>query len=237
MASEQEDFLKDLDAKQDDIFNAPIAPVEKQDDEDTDFKAKNRRERRLLAENQRLREEAIAASSRAQALSEVQKFQKETGDNDPIKKVRAIYGDDTPEKKIASDILESTLRDLEERATQKALDKFEGSREDESQTVIQEERNLDKILENVEDDYGIEESDHKAYLTLLERVSPKDQNGYIIEYADPDYVAETFIRLKERSSSRAKDLASRGMTRSGSSQPSNLETRAIEQELKNLGII
>lgn len=233
--SEQSEFLKDLDTHTEDSFEKPlIENVEKQEEEDTEFKAKNRRERRLMAENTRLREEAIAASARAQTLAEIGKSQEGA---DPLKKVRAIYGDDTPEKKIASDIMENTLREIEERAVQRAVEKFEGSRDEESKAVRQEEDTLDDILANVEDEYGIDDSDRKGYLTLLEKISPKDRDGNIIEYADPDYVAETYLKLKEKSSSRAKDLASRGMTRSGSSQPSDLERSQVEKELKALGII
>lgn len=235
--SEQEDFLKDLDKTEDPFEKPLVEEPEKEEDEDTEFKAKNRRERRLLTENTRLREEAIAASARAQALTEVSKFQKETGDNDPIKQARAIYGDDTPEKKIASDILENTLRGIKESAVKEALEKMEGSRNEESKAVREEEQNLERILDNMEDEYGIEPSDRKAFLTLLEKISPKDRDGNIIEYADPDYTAETFIRLKERSSTRAKDLASRGMTRSAASAPDKVEASAAEKYLKEQGII
>lgn len=242
--SEQENFLKSLEGEQESILDRNLeieSPdgKEPEDVEQTEQKLKNRRERRMAAQNQQIREENIALNERVKVLSEVGKFREEVGD-DSLKEVEAIFGTDTPEKLQATNILKKALSGMSESAVEKALDKIEQQRSGESQALIQEEKNLDTILDSVEDDYGIDmsnDSNRKGFLTLLERLSPKDKNGDIIEYADADTTAEVYLSRKERSSGRAKDLASRSMTRSGESQPSKLEASSNEKYLKSLGVI
>jgi len=241
--SEQEQFLKDLDAKpEDSILEKPLegeeTPVE-ETPEEIEQKAKNRRERRLLEKNQRLREEVLMTNARLEGINEARQLQANS-DDDPIKAVRAIYGDDTPEKKQASDILESTLRKIQEATTQQAFDALKEQQASESRAVVEEERNLDTMMESLEDSYDADFSNKETrtgFLDLLERISPKDRDGNIIEFADADTTWELYSSLKEKSSSRAKELSSRSMTRSGSSGESKLQDDATMRFLKENGII
>lgn len=241
--SEQSEFLKDLGSdQQKDVLEQPIEPIAQGEDspEESEMKLKNRRERRLSEKLQAEREANIALNTRLQVMSETKKFQEETGAEDPIKAIRAIYGDDTPEKRQASDIMETTLRKIHESAVEKALAKFEEQRGAESKAEIEEGNRLDEILENVEESHGIDmslESDRKGFLTLLEKVSPKDRDGNIIEFADPDTVAELYLSRRERSTNRAKELSDRSMARSGSSQPSKIEEDAMMRYLRENDII
>lgn len=235
----QQEFLKDLDINaKPDAF--PEAPVTEEVSEDTGFEAKNRRERRLLTQNQRLREEAIASEARAQALSEVNKFREEVGD-DTLKEVEAIFGTNTPEKLAATNILKKALSGMSEQAVQKALEKLEEREGNEAEAVRKEEDNIELMLERVEDDTDLDLSegspDRKAFLSMLEKASPKDRDGNIIEYADPDYVVEQFLDRKGKVNERNKNLSSRSMTRSGASQESKLEQSEAERYLKEHGII
>ena len=248
----QQEFLKDLDIKpEDNVLEQPLETPETESTEggetpeETEFKAKNRRERRLLTQNQRLREEAIAANARIQGITEAQQFGKDTTEAEFLKAVEPIYGNNTPEKAAATELLKKALKGVYETAKKEAIEESLGKvaeREtNETQAVAEEEDNLEDILETLEENHNVDltsdSASRKGFLTLLERLSPKDTEGNIIEYADPEVTYELFERTKEKSSSRAKDLASRSMTHSGTSGGSKLETDSVERFLKDSGII
>ncbi len=243
MESEQQKFLSDLDIKKDDsVLEKPLteAEPEKEEAEDTDQRAKNRRERRLLEQNQRLREEAIVASTRLQTLTESRNLREGATEAEYLKRIEKIYGNATPEAKEATELLKEAFIGAIKTAKEESVQEVEKLRGSESQAVAEEEKNLDEILDSVEEDYGINmevAANRQGFLTLMEKLSPKDKEGNIVEYADKDAVAEVFKSTQQKDSSRAKDLASRSMTRSGQSQPSKLEADSVERELKALGII
>ena len=238
--SEQSKFLKDLDIDKKDVLDTPLTEETPKEEtpEDAEFKAKNRRERRLAEQNQHLREEAIALNVRLETITESQKL-RETEPAEYLKRIEKLYGNATPEAKEATELLKEALQGVEESAQKRALEAFEKERGNETEAVRHEEQNLNRILEDVEDDHNIDMSsdDRKGFLTLLERLSPKDKDGNIIEYADPDATAELFLSRKEKTLSRAKELASRSMTRGGASQPSKLEDDAAVRFLKENNII
>jgi hypothetical protein len=239
--SEQEKFLSDLDVDKKDVLDAPLEGTEvktEETPEDSELKLKNRRERRLAEKWQAEREANIALNARLETITESQKLREGTEEAEYLKRVEKIYGNATPEAKEATELLKEALQGVRASALKDALEEFQKERGNETQAVRDEEQNLDAIMERVEDDYGIDmaSDDRKGFLTLLERLSPKDQDGNIIEYADPDSTAELYLSRKEKSSSRAKELASRSMTRSGTSQPSKLQEDATWKALKDAGI-
>jgi len=242
--SETSDFLKDLGIVQPDNFDKPLEDepekvTETEEEEEDGFKARNRREKRLLEKNQQLREEAIAAIARAQALDE-SRTTREAEPAEYLKRIERIYGNQTPEGREATELLKEALEGVKQSVKQEWLEEQESYKGNERQAVRQEEDNLDSILEKVEDEYGINmdsDANRRGYLTLLERVSPKDRDGNIIEYADEDTVAELFISTREKSNSRAKELASRSMSRGGQSSGSTLEKDSTERFLRDAGII
>jgi len=94
MSTETEQFLKDLEPDQKSILDTPLTPetpaLEKEE-EDTEFKAKNRRERRLLEQNQRLREETIATNARLEALAEAKQLRESEEPKEYLKRLEKIY--------------------------------------------------------------------------------------------------------------------------------------------------
>jgi len=238
------EFLKELDIKPEtDVLNQPLTEETSETTEtpeEDEFKAKNRRERRLLAHNQRLREETIATNARLEALAEA-KASLGSVEDDFLKGIDQIYGNDTPEKVAATELLKKALLGAKDAAKRESFEESELRRTKESQAVAQEETRLEQILEDLEDEHNIDltsdNSTRKGFLTLLERVSPKDKEGNIIEYADPETVYELFEKSKEKTTNRAKELASRSMTRSGTSQPSKLEDDANLRFLKENDIV
>jgi len=240
--SEQNSFLADLEGDNQDAFKdrgSLEIPGKEETDAEIEERRINRKNRRL---DQRLRDAEILnaqLNERVKVLSEVGKFKQEVGDDD-LKEIDTIYGTDTPEHIAAGNILKKALRSREENAVQKALERIQAERGDDVKAQQEEDRTVDEIEERVEDEYGIDmsnTSDRSNYFALMERMSPKDKDGNVKEYADPDAVAETFLRLKERASSRRQELSARSMTRSGQSQPSRIEDDAATRFLRENDLI
>lgn len=238
--SEQTEFLKDLEIDNTkDVFNKPLAEEpkepEKETEEDAEQKLKNRRERRLYDKLQSEREANIALNARLETIAESKHMREEEEVAEYLKRAEKIYGNATPEAKEATQLLIEALRGVEENATKKAFDRYQSERTNDSEAEKKEEKNLDDILEKVEEEHGIDMSDDKqrtGFLTLLEKLSPKDSEGNIIEYADPETTAEVYLSRQEKSNSRAKDLASRSMSQSGTSQPSKIEEDVMARWIK-----
>lgn len=250
--SEQTEFLKDLGTEEsvenkDSLLDKPLeeqnTPAQDVEEtpEESAFKAKNRRERRMAEKIRQLREEAIVATTKLQTITESQQLRQGSEESDYLKRVEKIYGDATPEAAEATKLLKEALSGLEKRAVEVAMERLEAEKSKEAEAVKKEEQNLEKILEEVEDDHGIDmgnDGERKGYLSLLEKLSPKDAEGNIIEYADPDTTAEIYLSRKEKSASKAKDLANKGMVRSGAAQTGGkLEVDATERFLREHGII
>ena len=88
-------------------------------------------------------------------------------------------------------------------------------------TKAQEE--LETYFEEIEEEYNVDLSSNSAaskalrsqFIEYVRKIAPKDENGEVAAF--PDLVAsfEEFQEKNKRPASRAKELASRGMTRSG----------------------
>lgn len=218
----------------------PDAPVveEEKVDEEPEEDPKNRTERRLREKLERERIANIELNARLSTLSEVQRF-RET-EVDAYEAVGKIYGTDTPETQAATELLKNALRDVEQRAKSSALEEFRQERAREQEEVRQASERLDSYIEEIEDTNGVTFSPQmqKSYFTLLEKMSPKDSDGNIIEYADPHAVYEVFSeKLQKRTDSKAKDLASRSMVSGNSGSQSVIEDDAAKRLLRDAGII
>jgi len=154
--------------------------------------------------------------------SATETFKQEVSVSDPglVEAFKTILGDDTPEKQNALKALERSLANVDERATQKAVDRLQQVQQEQSERETREieeaESELEEGFENIESHYGIEltERQKDAYKDFLLKIQPK--GGYE-EY--PDFI-ETFDVFKKSvtrsSNSQAKILASRGIERSSS---------------------
>lgn len=243
----QEEFLKDLEPKNtDDAFTAPLeegepAAEEPKVEEPTEEEAANRRERRLQAKLTAERESAIALAARLEALTEAQRASQSTSPTSYEEKAMRIYGNDTPEAAAASELLVASLREVREAARDEALEAFREEQRKASDQQHVEERRLDSMIEEIEDEHGItfDENSQRNFFQLLEKMSPKDKNGEIIEYADHNAVFELFQAQSKNSSTtnRAKTLASRSMVSSGASPDSTLKDDSHEKWLRAEGII
>lgn len=244
---ELNEFLKDLGAPEESFLDKPLVETEpEKEDTDIEERKKNRYTRRREAEAQRLRDEVTQLTERVKVLSEVDKFKSETGSDDYIAKVRAIYGTTDadgkydPNREAASNLLEGTLRKIEETAVEKALAKLEERQGSETEAQKEADSEVDEMLEQVEDEYDLDMSDdnvRRGFITLMEKMSKKYDDGNIKEFADHNAVAETYLALQKRQgSSKARELASRSMTHSGESQPSQLPQNAVDRFMQENGL-
>lgn len=241
MNETQEEFLKDLEPNGENVLEQPLNPetptetVEPKESEEDKF---NRRERRLQAKLTAERESSIALAARLEALTEAQKFSR---DNTPEvdETISRIYGTNTPEAAEATALLQKAMQNVENRATEKALEKFREEQTKERESVAKEDRNLDSMVEEIEDEAGItlDAQTRKGFFTLLEKLSPKDSNGEVIAYADHHAVWEELQARRQAPSNRAKDLASRSMVKTGASPSVSVEDEATMRFLKENGLI
>lgn len=241
MPDSQEEFLKDLepsnerDPLNEPLTQEPIEPAVTDDEEEPG----NRVERRLRAKLQSERESSIALAARLEALTEAQKFSRDTEISSFEEKAMRIYGNQTPENAAATELLVSALKEVKEEAKREARQETRDELRQDYEAVAVEEKNLDEMLEEIEDESRstIDAPTRKAFYSLLERLSPKDGEGNIIEYADHHAVWEELQARKQPQNTRAKDLASRSMVRTGASPASSVETSATERWLKENGIL
>ncbi len=240
----QEEFLKDLnpDVKPD-VFSEPLPtdgepqkPAEEPEEDKEE--ARNRRERRLQAKLQAERESGIAMASRIATLTEVQKLRAEEPE-EYLKQVERIYGTQTPEATEATELLKTALKNVKEQATEDALTKLREEQRQEREAVVNEEKSLDEMVERIEDETGkaMDDQTKQGFFQLLEKLSPKDRDGNIIEYADADAVWDELQARKVPQPNRSKDLASRSMVRTGASPSTSVGADSNERWLRENGII
>lgn len=225
--SEVEKFFEDLPnenkAPQDIFDEKPteqVAPQEQKSEEDTP--RKNRAYRRLEEKLQRERESNIAMAERIRMLSEQRQYESGEPTDIPADWI-ALYGD-TPEARRAWAIQENMLKNYVSQAKQEAIEEIESRQQREVAEQKQYEQLIDNVLEDLEDEYGIDLTSNapaarKArteYLEMVSNLSPKDEDGTITGYADFHSTFELYQeKLQKQSSSRNKELAARSMHKSG----------------------
>lgn len=220
--------------------NEPFAPVEEPTTEEIPEDLKNRHIRRLEAKVQSERESNIAMAARIEALSEARKLQEGSSSASWEEKARRIYGNQNPENAAASDLLVEAIKESNEqtyaRALSEARRELQSAREEESR----ESKAVSSYIEQVEDTFGVDFTSTPAarekqqeFRDLWYRLSPKDANGEVKDYADPFEVFEIY---NSRQSNPAKELASRGMVRSRPVETASQDD-ATTKYLRENGII
>lgn len=238
--NESEQFANENESVLDQpLVSEPETAPEETVEEEPEEEAKNRTERRLREKLEKERIANIELNARLSTLSEVQRL-RESAPDDYLQSVEKIYGNDSPEATAATELLKTALRSVEERAKSSALEEFRSERAREQEEVRQAGEKLDSFIEEIEDEHNVTFSPQmqKSYFTLLEKMSPKDSDGNIVEYADPHAVYEIFSeKLQKRTDSKAKDLASRSMVNGNSGSASVIEDDAAKRLLREAGII
>lgn len=253
--NETEQFLKNItgeEPEKDDLLDGPLvpepakeeepaveAPETEVEDEGDEFKPKNRREKRLLKKLQEERESSMFLAGKLEAREEAKRVRDE--ESDYLKAIERIYGTETPEAQLATDLLKKAILGARDEARTLAVEEFRTERQREIQAEKEAKRELEGFIEDIEDTYNVSLTDaqEKSFFQLLQKMSPKDTEGNVVSYADPHAVWEV---LQERMSkkgtdSRAKDLSFRSMVQSGAPKESTLQDDAGARILRENGII
>lgn len=192
---------------------------------------KNRRHRRLEEKMRQKDEMLIALNERVRVLSEVKNQEGFTPGQMPAEWV-ALYGD-TPEAKTAWAMQERLLKEHREQAKKEAIAEF---REEQANAIKQQkefESFIDTELEDLEEEFNIDLTSNapaakkarREFLELVQKVSPKDENGNVTGYAD---FASTFELYKNQKAAaekpnttvnRQKEIAAQSMQESGQGKP------------------
>lgn len=252
--NEQEQFLKDLehDPNQVDVLEQPLVPDdsvqeerensgegESSEEKGEDGQPRNRRERRLMAKLQAERESSMFLAGKLEARTEAQKAVTEEADY--LKAAERIYGTDSPEAQLATDLLKKAIIGARDDAENRAYERMRGDQSQQIENEQAAENELDSMIEKIEEEHGVSltEAQERGYFQLLEKMSPKDRNGNVIEYADADAVWDVFKdKLAKRpTDTRARDMSSRSMTQSGASKENNLNDDVTARFLQEQGII
>lgn len=245
--SELENFLKDLGASEESIVDKPLVepPAPEKEGEDNEEKVfKNRYTRRKEQEAQRLRDEVSQLTERVKILSEADKLKQDVGDDykkllEPIFGTAGEDGKYDPKRELATKNLIAAFEGMKESVKKEFFADIESRQGQETEAQKEADSEVDEFLEIAEDE-GIDVSDdnvRSGLITLMERMSKKYEDGNIKEFADNEAVIETFKELQKRQdSSKARELASRSMTRSGESQPSKLPQNAIDRFMEENGL-
>jgi hypothetical protein len=239
MSDAIQDFLNDIPQNNvPDFFQVPEKEVETDDEDDlanVPESLKNRRHHRLERMLSEEKEARIRAEAKAEAISDARKMSQESGVDEEL--VR-LYGADNKE---AIALHQSLLNKAEENAV--ARIKAEQVRE--ADEVRKYEQFIDTNFESIEDEYSVDITSNSPkarklrneLIETVQKISPKDGNGNIKDYGDFDAAWEIVQSKQEKSdNTRNKDIASRGMTKSGSADNTISEHEAGRRQLRAMGI-
>ncbi len=134
-----------------------------------------------------------------------------------------LVGNDTPEKQQVLKDLSSYFGTLKGEARQEFLQEMQEQQQAEVQRDNEVLQELNEGFEEIEDTHGVDLSSstpaaqktRAAFVDYLKKVSHKDTNGEVDQFADIPAAWEEFQAKQVRSATRAKTLASRSI---GSSQ-------------------
>lgn len=229
----EQDFLADVlgetdnqlnpDVLNDDLFGTAEKTAE-QKEEKFEKPVSYRKDEKL----QRYIEKQVEKRIKDFKPSSQETFKKDltdSGDDEMVKALTRLVGNDTDEKKSVLADFKSALDKRDERASQKAYERLQEVQQEEKQREEQEvkeaEDELEDGFEEIESKFGVDLTSgseranrlQNAYRTFLESIEPK--GGYQ-EYPDFNRTFELFKNsVVKRSNATAKSLASRGMERSG----------------------
>lgn len=234
------------DVQKQDVFDEKpeaIIPEKETPEEDGDVR-KNRKHRRLEEQLQRERDSNIAMAERIKILSETTNRQAPITEDGLDPRLARIFGTTDEGKEIARGFGE-ILSERDKRIREETLRDVENQKVQERQEQVKYESMIDSKLEDIEEEYGVDltsnsPSARKSRRELLEKVqklSPKDEDGQIVAYADFDATWEEMQKDREApQATRQKEIASRSMQRSVAGEAPKQITPGFDGWRKDLGI-
>lgn len=218
--------------------NQPPAPApENGDDKDGDDDEggkgirKNRRHRRLEEQLERERSSNIQLNEHIKFLSGL--VGKETDSTDEVPPEWTALMGDSPEAQKAWHIQSKLLQKVKADAVEEAFEKFQGEQNRVQQEQKQFESFIDTELESLEDEHGVDLTSNapaarkarREFLEMVQRLSPKDENGSITGYADFEEVYNIYESSKKADKKpdpiveKQKEIASKVITKPVSNSP------------------
>lgn len=134
-----------------------------------------------------------------------------------------LIGNDTDEKVQVLKDLSSYFGTLKGEARKEFLEELQ---EQEQRVAVEDEKAVEELhsgFEQIEETHNVDLTSNSttarktqaAFKEYIRKISPKDENGEVIAFADIPAAWESFTaQAKTHTPSRAKELASRGLTRS-----------------------
>lgn len=186
---------------------------------------KNRQHRRLEEQLRKEREANILLAERLKVASEAQRFSQETGGEVDPRLARA-FGT-TEEGKEVSKLFAEVLKETTKKAKEEALREIEERQAKLIDQQKQFESVIDSELESIEDQFNVDltsnspaaKKTRSEFLEIVQKLSPKDEDGSITSYADFGSAFELYQNSKAKdnpSTTRQKEIASRSMQSSSS---------------------
>lgn len=210
-----------------DIFGETQGPVAQtaETPAEGDEPRKNRRHRRLEQQLEKEREARIAAEARAAGYADARQESQESNSQIDERLLRMYGADGMEAAKLHSDL----LNDYATKAEERAMQRFEAQQQQSRQEEAQATEFIDAELEAIEDEYGVDVTSdapaarkaRREFLTLVEKLSPKDSEGKVTDFADFDEAWEVFQSTQKKpdtTSDRAKEIAGRTMENSGNTR-------------------
>ncbi len=145
-----------------------------------------------------------------------------------------MYGD-TPETREAWKYQSQLLEKVKQQAKQEAMAEFDSRFQKQAEEEKKYEGFITSGLESIEDSFGIDltsnspaaKKDRTQFLELVAKISPKDEAGNVLNYADFESTWELYQATKQleqrkndRQTEQKKDISSRSMARSTEGTPS-----------------
>lgn len=233
MPDEIDKFLNGLDEVKDDPFKPESEDPFKQEEEKQEVKeVEDQKEEKPLPFHkdpkiQRFIQKEVEKITAGMKPTEVQKFIKDTGaDSDEVTDVLTrIIGNDTPEKQAAVKDFKKILFEREEKAAEKAFQKFQEQQQKELEAERQAQEELTRGFESIEESFGVDITSNAPaarkirgeFVEFIKKISPKNSDGEVIQFPDLQETFSLFQEVKKPVSpqaNRSKEIASRGMTRS-----------------------
>ena len=222
------DGLPSEDKREADIFESPEKAEEKIEAKDDLEPRKNRAYRRLEEKYQAERESSIALNAKIQAMSEIDRFRQDIKTDDVPVDWLSIYGGSTPEgqeqAKRAWKLQREMLDNAKQEAKEEALQEIEERQVESKREQAKYETFIESQLETIEDEFNVDVTSdapsarkaRREFLEMVQKFSPKDEDGSITEYADFGATWEQYQATRKKpDNSKQKDLADRTMTQSG----------------------
>ncbi len=228
------------EAKTGDGQQQPSREPSPEEEKEIERRIQNRHKRRMESKIQSLREENIALNERLKARVENQR----SGVSEDAERIfEQIYGNEDEGSRRASALLKQYIDGKIEKHKQELQAAQEERELRASQAVAEEEGVIEAMMDDVEDAYPdadfSDRDTRRGFISALEKLSPKDENGSVTEYADPMGAWEFYQSQKVKSQSRAKEYASRGMAKSGgaTANEAQIQQKEVEKKLLEAGLI